>query len=131
MKKIVSTREKGLLELAFIRLEKFKAEFAQTSLFADLNTQFPEMEIFEMNDGKFEISTVQQAFEDWTQQKTVNRKRADYSKDLDKLISGDYVLMPKEPTARMMDAGSAAKFEYDTVGDIYQAMIKAAQGVSL
>ena len=33
------------------------------------------------------------------------QKRQQFSKDLDKLISGDYVLVPKEPTQEMLNAG--------------------------
>jgi hypothetical protein len=32
--------------------------------------------------------------------KQPNNKRAQFTKDLDKLISGDYVLVPKQPTMK-------------------------------
>lgn len=38
------------------------------------------------------------------------------------------VVVPVEPTARMMDCGSAAKFEHDAVGDIWNAMLEAVRG---
>lgn len=112
------------------RIEKFKVAFAQTSLFEDLNTQFPIYEIFEMNNGKFEISTVQQAYEEWTQPVTIEAKRADFSKDLDKLISGDYVLVPKQPTAEMERAGMAVGGGFRTI-TIFKTMVEAAQGFPL
>lgn len=111
-------------------LEKFKAAFAQTSLFEDLNSQFPIYEIFEMNNGKFEISTVQQAYEEWSQPTKINEKRADFTKDLNKLISGDYVLIPKEPTAAMERAGMAAGAGF-LAKKIFKKMIEAAQEASL
>lgn len=40
------------------------------------------------------------------------------------------VVVPVEPTAHMMDCGSAAKFEHDTVGDIWNEMLEAARGVN-
>ncbi len=33
-------------------------------------------------------------------------KRAQFAKDLDKLISGDYVLVPKEPTQKNVECRS-------------------------
>ena len=54
-------------------------------------------------------------------------KHTQFAKDLDKFVSGDYVLVPRNPTARMMDVGSAAQFEHNTVGDIYRSMINVAQ----
>ena len=87
--------------------EKFKIEFVNTPAYEDLNTQFPIFEIFEMNNGKFEIETVQQAFESWLNN-LKPQKRHRFIKDLDKLMSGDYVLVPKEPTPEMERAGMAA-----------------------
>lgn len=130
MKRILQTRDKGLLEKAFTHLEKFKVEFSKSSLFDDLNTQFPVMEIFEINDGKFEIPSVQQAYEDWSQSPRLNAKRADFSKDLDKFVSGDYVLVPKRPTEEMEKAGMAAGGGFLTI-TIFKAMVEAAQGSSL
>ena len=37
-----------------------------------------------------------------------DNKRAQFAKDLDKLISGDYVLVPKNPDAAMEKAGIEA-----------------------
>ncbi|MDV4263341.1 hypothetical protein ACG9XY_12505 [Acinetobacter seifertii] len=35
-------------------------------------------------------------------------KREKFAKDLDKLMSGDYVLVPREPTEAMIHAGNVA-----------------------
>jgi hypothetical protein len=57
-----------------------------------------------------------------------NEKRAQFSKDLDKLISGDYVLVPKEPTAEMERAGiGIVGFRARSA---YKAMISAAEGAN-
>ncbi len=56
-------------------------------------------------------------------------KRAQFAKDLDKLISGDYVLVPKQPTAEMERAGMKAGGGFLTI-TIFKTMVAAAQGVS-
>lgn len=57
----------------------------------------------------------------------VNKKRAQFAKDIDKLVSGDYVLVPKQPTEKMIEAAHA-KFEETACGPIgtYKAMLEAA-----
>ncbi|MFV5413882.1 hypothetical protein [Acinetobacter baumannii] len=54
------------------------------------------------------------------------QKRAQFTKDLDKLVSGDYVLVPKNPTKEMERVG------IEVVGfrarKAYMAMVAAAQG---
>lgn len=57
----------------------------------------------------------------------VNKKRAQFSKDLDKLVSGDYVLVPKQLTKEMEQAGiGIVGFK---ARQAYKAMINAAQSV--
>ncbi len=77
-------------------LQKFKAYFVQTTTYADLNTQFPIMEIFEINDGKFEIQTVQEAYVDWSQSTSTYEKRADFTKNLNHLIDNKHAVIPTE-----------------------------------
>lgn len=64
-------------------------------------------------------------------------KRAQFVKDLDKLVGGDYVLVPKEPTQKMLNAGHIAMNEVKGSDvhpatnakrrEVYIAMINAAQ----
>lgn len=61
---------------------------------------------------------------------TPSQKRQQFAKDLDKLVSSDYVLMPKEPSVEMVYAGVGALL---TCGEglvlrIYKAMVQVAQG---
>jgi len=121
--------EKGMAERLYQRMEKFKIEFATTSTFEVLNSQFPIMEIFEMNNGKFAISTVQQAYEDWRSELKPS-KRSNFIKDLDKLVSGDYVLVPKQPTAEMERAGMSAGGGFLSI-KIFKTMCAAAQGANV
>ena len=68
-------------------------------------------------------------------------KRAQFAKDLDKLSSGDYVLVPKEPTQKMLNAGhiimnSVKGSDVHSATnakrrECYKAMIEAAQEASL
>lgn len=119
--------EKGMVERKSYRLERFKIEFASTQTFEVLNSQFPIMEIFEMNNEKFAISTVQQAYEHWLIELKPS-KRSNYIKDLDKLLSGDYVLVPKEPTKEIEQAGiGIVGFK---ARQAYKAMIAVAQGAN-
>ncbi|MDA0698073.1 MAG: hypothetical protein O2793_16955 [Proteobacteria bacterium] len=120
---------KGKAEIELQRIEKFKIEFVNTPAYEDLNTQFPIFEIFEMNNGKFEIETVQQAFESWLNN-LKPQKRHCFIKDLDKLMSGDYVLVPKEPTPEMERAGMEAGGGLGAI-KIFKKMAEAAQGSSL
>ncbi|KXZ66844.1 hypothetical protein [Acinetobacter venetianus] len=120
---------KGKAEIELQRIEKFKIEFVNTPAYEDLNTQFPIFEIFEMNNGKFEIETVQQAFESWLNN-LKPQKRHCFIKDLDKLMSGDYVLVPKEPTPEMERAGMAAGAGFGAI-QIFKTMCAVAQGKSI
>lgn len=63
-------------------------------------------------------------------QKSTQIKRAQFAKDLDKLISGDYVLVPKEPTVLMEKAGMEAGAGFLATA-IFKAMVVAAQEASL
>lgn len=57
----------------------------------------------------------------------MKNKRAQFTKDINKLISGDYVLVPKQPTKEMEQAGiGIVGFK---ARQAYKAMINAAQGV--
>lgn len=55
-----------------------------------------------------------------------NQKRQQFAKDLDKLVSGNYVLVPKEPTPVMERIGMENGGGFLTK-KIYQAMINASQ----
>ncbi|AVN18408.1 hypothetical protein C6N19_10950 [Acinetobacter pittii] len=58
----------------------------------------------------------------------IKQKRAQFAKDLDKLVSGDYVLVPKQPTKEMEQAGiGVVGFK---ARQAYKAMINAAQGAT-
>lgn len=120
--------QKGMVERKSYRLERFKIAFATTSTFEVLNSQFPIMEIFEMNNEKFAISTVQQAYEDWLIELRPT-KRSNFIKDIDKLLSGDYVLVPKQPDASMERAGMEAGAGFSACR-VFKAMCAAAQGAS-
>lgn len=62
------------------------------------------------------------------QQSTPINKRVQFPKDLDKLISGDYVLVPKEPTREMeraaMEAGAGFLF-----AQIWTAALNSSQNI--
>nr|WP_298892199.1 hypothetical protein [uncultured Acinetobacter sp.] len=71
--------------------------------------------------GEIDIATLEIAVREVTK-----RKRRDFAKDLDKLIDGDYVLVPKNPTKEMeraaMEAGAGFLFE-----GIWAAALNASQ----
>lgn len=58
----------------------------------------------------------------------IKQKRAQFAKNIDKLVSGDYVLVPKQPTEEMERAGMEAGAGF-LAKAVYQAMVKSAQGV--
>lgn len=68
---------------------------------------------------------------------TTQEKRAQFAKDLDKLVSGDYVLVPKEPTQKILNAGHIVMNHVKGSDvhpatnakrrELYKAMINAAQ----
>ncbi|WEI18181.1 hypothetical protein PY247_18210 [Acinetobacter proteolyticus] len=124
--KVLNPIAKGIAERQRHRLEKFKIEFSATSTFDVLNSQFPPMEIFEMNNGKFSIPTVQQAYQEWRSELKPT-KRKNFIKDLDKLLSDDYVLVPKQPDAAMEKAGMEAGGGFLAI-HIFKTMCAAAQG---
>ncbi|WP_151979738.1 hypothetical protein [Acinetobacter guerrae] len=57
---------------------------------------------------------------------TTQEKRAQFAKDLDKLVSGDYVLVPKQPSAEMERAGMNAGGGF-LACHVFKAMCTAAQ----
>ncbi|MDG9993305.1 hypothetical protein [Acinetobacter ursingii] len=107
-------------------IEQFKAAFTDSLVYADLATEYTSYEIFEVNNGKFELEAVQQAYQNWSKQNAVDVKRAHFAKDLDKLVSGDYMLVPKEPTAEMERVGMNAGGGF-LACHIFKAMCTAAQ----
>ncbi|MBK0063938.1 MULTISPECIES: hypothetical protein [unclassified Acinetobacter] len=111
-------------------IEQFKTAFTDSLVYADLATEYTSFEIFEINNGKFELEAVQQAYQNWSKQNTVDEKRAHFAKDLDKLVSGDYVLVPKKPTAEMERAGMSAGGGFLTC-HVFKAMCAAAQGATV
>lgn len=59
-----------------------------------------------------------------------NQKRQDFKKNLDKLLSGDYVLAPKEPTQIMERIGMENGGGF-LAKKIYQSMLNASQEQSI
>lgn len=47
---------------------------------------------------------------------------------IEALASGEHVVVPAEPSNRMIDAGLSVQRWYDSVPETYLAMIRAAQG---
>lgn len=117
------------------RFEEFKEFFTPTALYAELSQQYTSFEIFEVNAGVFEIETVEAAYQRFFKQKSIHQKRGQFSKDLDKLVSGDYVLVPKNPSFDMIVDGLAViatgvgvqDIEFE-VRKVWEKMIEAAQG---
>lgn len=79
-------------------IEQFKAAFTDSLVYADLANEYTSFEIFELNNGKFEIEAVQHAFEDWSQQTTVKAKRTEFHKNLNHLVDGQHAVIPNELT---------------------------------
>lgn len=78
-----------------VKIERFVHLFRKTKEYAELNKHYPEFEIFEETKGKFELDFVQAAFDKWAKQQATDRKRAEFAKNLNQLISNDYVLVRK------------------------------------
>ena len=76
------------------KIERFVHLFKKKE-YAELNKHYPEFEIFEETQGKFELEVVQAAFNKWAKQQATDRKRAEFTKNLNQLISNDYVLVRK------------------------------------
>ncbi|WP_335983613.1 hypothetical protein [Acinetobacter haemolyticus] len=134
--KMFTPIEKGMAEANFQRIEKFKIHFSKTEAFELLIEQIQALEIFEMNNGKFVITTVQQAFEEWLSELKPT-PRTGFIKDLDKLRSGDYVLVPRTPTQEMIvsalaviSTGLGKDQIIAEVTKTWEKMIEAAQGTS-
>lgn len=134
--KMFTPIEKGMAEANFQRIEKFKIHFSKTEAFELLIEQIQALEIFEMNNGKFLITTVQQAFEEWLSELKPT-PRAGFIKDLNKLLSGDYLLVPKTPTQEMLDVAwecppiasglTRRKLFEESLTVVFQKMAQAAQ----
>lgn len=109
------------------KFEEFKEFLTPTALYAELNQHYTSFEIFEVNAGVFEIEAVEAAYQRFLKQKSIHQKRGQFSKNLDKLVSGDYVLVPKEPTEAMIEAAHS-RFEKTSCGPIgtYKAMLEVA-----
>lgn len=84
------------------KTEEFIEFFTSTALYAELNKQYTTFEIFEVNAGAFEISEVQETYQRYLKQTSIHKKRSQFAKDLNQMISGDYVLVPKVATAEMI-----------------------------
>ena len=77
------------------RIEEFQEFLSSTALYAELNKEFTTFEIFEVTKGRFEISVVQETYQRFLKQHITSLKRSQFNKDLNKLISGDFVLVRK------------------------------------
>lgn len=84
------------------KIEEFTEFLASTELYAELNKQYTTFEIFEVNAGVFEIEEVQTAYQQYLKETSIHRKRDQFSKDLNRMISNEYVLVPKTATAEMI-----------------------------
>lgn len=82
--------------------DEFIEFFASTELYAELNKEYTTFEIFEVNAGGFEIEEVQTAYQQYLKETSIHRKRDQFSKDLNRMISNEYVLVPKTATAEMI-----------------------------
>ncbi|WP_262436659.1 hypothetical protein [Acinetobacter ursingii] len=79
-------------------IEQFKAAFTDSLVYADLATEYTSYEIFEINNGKFELDAVQQAYEEWSQHISVKTKRTEFNKNLNHLVDGQHAVIPNELT---------------------------------
>ena len=79
-------------------IEQFKTAFTDSLVYADLATEYTSYEIFEINNGKFELEEVQQAWERWSQQTDVKAKRTEFYKNLNHLVDGQHAVIPNELT---------------------------------
>ncbi|EHU1446248.1 hypothetical protein [Acinetobacter baumannii] len=68
----------------------------------------------------------------------VNKKRAQFAKDIDKLVSDEYVLVPKKPTQEMIVSGLAViatgigkEHIITEVIKCWEKMLEAAQEASV
>lgn len=77
------------------RFEEFTEFLSSTALYAELNKEFTTFEIFEVTKGKFEIPVVQDTYQRFLKQHITSLKRSQFNKDLNQLISGDFVLVRK------------------------------------
>lgn len=94
------------------RIEEFTEFLSSTALYAELKKEFTTFEIFEVTKGKFEIPVVQESYERFLKQDITNLKRSQFNKDLNKLISGEYVVVPKRCSDSMAQACADFMKEY-------------------
>jgi len=77
------------------RIEEFTEFLSSTALYAELKKEFTTFEIFEVTKGKFKIQVVQDTYQRFLKQHITSLKRSQFNKDLNQLISGDFVLVRK------------------------------------
>lgn len=84
------------------KIEEFTEFFASTALYAELNKQYTTFEIFEVNADVFEVPEVEATYQRYLKETSIHKKRSQFNKDLNQMISGDYVLLPKVATVEMI-----------------------------
>ncbi|WP_228200834.1 hypothetical protein [Acinetobacter ursingii] len=85
-------------------IEQFKTAFTDSLVYADLATEYTSFEIFEINNGKFELEAVQAAWENWSKQNTVDVKRTEFNKNLNHLVDGKHAVIPNELSWEQLQA---------------------------
>lgn len=78
------------------KMDQFTAFLVSTELFAELNKQYTSLEVFEVNNGVFEIAEVQTANQRYLKDTSTQQKRDQFSKNLNSLIDGKHVVIPNE-----------------------------------
>lgn len=78
------------------KMDQFTAFLVSTELFAELNKQYTSLEVFEVNNGVFEIAEVQTAYQRYLKDTSTQQKRDQFSKNLNSLIDGKHVVIPNE-----------------------------------
>lgn len=78
------------------KMDQFTAFLVSTELYAELNKQYTSFEVFEVNNGVFEIAEVQTAYQRYLKETSIHQKRGQFSKNLNSLIDGKHVVIPNE-----------------------------------
>lgn len=78
------------------KMDQFSAFLVSTELYAELNKQYTSFEVFEVNNGVFEIAEVQTAYQRYLKETSIHQKRGQFSKNLNSLIDGKHVVIPNE-----------------------------------
>lgn len=78
------------------KMDQFTAFLVSTELYAELNKQYTSFEVFEVNNGVFEIVEVQTAYQRYLKETSIHQKRGQFSKNLNSLIDGKHVVIPNE-----------------------------------